>query len=141
MNGKPNGNEPLFPGLKVPKPPEDLRSPVLSRARQAQGTGPRRDLWAQLWESRQARVAWAASILALAVCHLVLPVKDAAPAREPSTQARAGVDDHEELSVIADLPRLSFDARPLAASTRAPLTTDDDLDTAAPPTVSKENAS
>ena len=128
MNGKPNQNERRFPGLRVPEPPEDLRPQVLSRARQALERRPRRDLWARLWESRQARLAWGASVLALAVCHLVVPVGDAGPARQPSTLAWTGSDDHEELTVIADLPRLSFDARPLAASTRTPLETDDDLE-------------
>jgi len=128
MNRKPNGNEPLFPGLSVPEPPEDLRRQVLSRATQAQGTGPRRDLWARLWESRQARLAWGASVLALAVCHVVVPVGDAGPARQPSTLAWTGSDDHEELTVIADLPRLSFAARPLAASTRTPVEIEADLE-------------
>jgi hypothetical protein len=128
MNRKPNQNEPLFPGLSVPEPPEDLRPQVLSRTRQALERRPRRDLWARLWESRQARLAWGASVLALAVCHVVVPVGDAGPARQPSTLAWTGSDDHEELTVIADLPRLSFDARPLAASTGTPLETDDDLE-------------
>jgi hypothetical protein len=77
----------------------------------------------------------------LAVCHLVVPVGDAGPAREPSTLARTGSDDDEELADIVDLPRLSLEARPSAASTRTPGETEADLDTAAPPAVSEENAS
>jgi len=141
MNGKPNRNERLFPGLKVPEPPEDLRQQVLSRARQVPERGPRHDLWELIWDSRQARLAWAASVLALAVCHLVIPVGNAGPAREPSTLARTGSDDHEELTVIADLPRLSLDAWPIVGSTRTPGVSEDDLDTAAPPAESEENAS
>jgi hypothetical protein len=141
MNEKPNGNERPFPGLRVPEPPEDLRRQVMSRARQALEIGPRQDLWARIWESRQARLAWGASVLVLAVCHLVVPVGDAGPAREPSTLARTGSDDHEELADIVDLPRLSLEARPIAASTRTPGETEADLDTAAPPAVSEENAS
>jgi hypothetical protein len=141
MNSKPRGNEPLFPGLKVPGPPEDLRQQVLSRARQAAESGPRRELWARLWESRPVRLAWGASVLALVVCHVAIPVGDARPPKEAPTQAHASVDDHEDLAVIADLPKLSFDGRPSAVSTRAPLETDDDLGTGAPPTVSEENAS
>jgi hypothetical protein len=141
MNEKPNGNEPLFQGLSVPEPPKELRPQVLSRASQAQGKGPRRDPWARLWESRQVRLAWGASVLALVVGHLVIPAGDPGPAKQAPMQAQSGFDDHEELAGIADLPRLSFDSRPMAASTRIPVETVDDLDPAAPPTVSEENAS
>jgi hypothetical protein len=141
MNRKPNGNEPLFPEMKVPAPPGELRSQVLSRARQAAENGPRRDLWADLWESRQLRLAWGTAVLALVVCHLAVPVEDARPTKQAPTRAHANIDDHEDLAVIADLPKLSFDGRPRAVSTRAPLETDDDLGTAAPSTVSEENAS
>jgi len=130
MNKNPNGNEPLFPGLKVPEPPEDLRRQVLNRATQALGKGPRRDLWALVWESRQARLAWGASFLALAVCHLVVPVGETGPARESSTLARTGSDGHEELAVIGNLPRLSLDTRPMAASTRTPVEIEADLENA-----------
>ena len=73
MNQKPSGNEPLLPGLRVPEPPDDLRRQVLARAGQALGRDPRHDLWARLWENRRARLAWAASVLALVVGHLVAP--------------------------------------------------------------------
>jgi len=141
MNGKSNRNEPPFPGLKVPEPPEELRLQVLSNARQAQERGPRHDLWARIWESPQVRLAWGASVLVLAVCHVVVPVGDAGPAKGPSMLARSGSDDHEELADIADLPRLYLDARPIAASGRTAEGAEADLDTAAPPAVSKENAS
>ena len=134
-------NKRLFPGLKVPEPPEDLRRQVLSRARQAPERGPRHDLWARIWESRPARLAWGASVLALAVCHFVVPVGDAGPAREQSTLARTGSDDHEEMTDIVDLPRLSLDARPIASSRRAPRETEADPETATPSLVSEENAS
>jgi hypothetical protein len=125
----------------VPEPPEELRRQVLSRAKQALEQGPRRDLWARIWESRQARLAWGVSVLALAVCHLVVPAGDGESAREPSRLARTGSADHEELAVIANLPRLSLDARPIAAATPTPAEAEVDLDTAAPPAVSEENAS
>ncbi len=110
-----------FRGLSVPEPPEDLRRQVLSRAKQALQEGLQQDVWERLWESRQARLAWSAAVLALAVCHLVLPGDDAGPAREPSTAARARSYGQEDLAGIMDLPRLSLDARPIADSTRAPV--------------------
>jgi hypothetical protein len=141
MNGKPDGSERLFPGLKVPEPPEDLRRHVLTRASQALDSRPRRDLWERIWESRPARLAWGGSVLALVICHFVVPVGDGGPAREPSTLARTGSDDQQELAVIADLPRLSLDARSIAASVRTPGETEADPDIAVPPAVPEENAS
>jgi len=135
MTQKQNGDEPLLPGLRVPEPPADLRRQVLTRAGQALGREPRVDLWARLWESRQARLAWAASVLALVVGHLVTPTGDAGTAAaDRSMLAQSGTPDtHEELADIADLPRLSLDGRPMAA----PI----DLDGAAPPALPEENAS
>jgi hypothetical protein len=141
MNGKPDGSERLFPGLRVPEPPEDLRRRVLTCASQAMERGPRRDLWERIWESRPARLAWGGSVLALAICHLVVPAGDGGPAREPSTLSRTGSDEQRELAVIADLPRLSLDARSIAASVRTPGETEVDIDAAVPPSVSEENAS
>jgi hypothetical protein len=106
-------NKRPFPGLSVPEPPEDLRDQVLRRAKQALDKGPRHDLWARIWESRQARLAWAVSVLALAVGHITIPVGDAGPAMEPSTLARTGSDYSEELADISNLPRLSLDALPI----------------------------
>jgi len=141
MNKKSNRNERLFPGLKVPEPPEELRRQVLSRATQALEREPRHDFWTRVWESPQVRLAWGASVLGLAVCHVVVPVGDAGPAQEPSALARTGSDDHQELADIADLPRLHLDARPIAASARTAEGAEADLDTAAPPAVTEENAS
>ena len=134
MNQKPNGNEPLLPGLQVPEPPDDLRRQVLTRAGEALDEEPRHDLWARLWENRQARLAWAASVLALVVGHLVASTgDDRTAATERSTLAQTETDAYEELADIADLPRLSLDGRPSAA----PI----DLDGAAPPALPEENAS
>jgi hypothetical protein len=141
MNGKPDGNERLFQGLKVPQAPEDLRRQVLSRARQTPERAARHDMWSRIWENRPVRLAWGTTVLALAVCHFVVPVGDTGPTREPSSLARTAFHDDEELAVIADLPKLSLDARPIAASTRTVEEAEADLDTAAPPAVSKENAS
>lgn len=134
MNQKPNGNEPLLPGLQVPEPPDDLRRQVLTRAGEALDREPRHDLCTRLWENRQARLAWAASVLALVVGHLVAPTGDGrAATAEHSTLAQTETDAYEELADIADLPRLSLDGRPSAA----PI----DLDGAAPPALPEENAS
>jgi hypothetical protein len=115
-----SANKDPFPEMRVPEPPEDLRDQALSRARQAMERGPRHDLWTSVWESRQARLAWGASILALAVGHLAVPPGDPGRAMEPSALARIESDYREELADITNLPRLSLDARSITDSIRAP---------------------
>lgn len=145
MKPEPNGKEPLFPGLEVPGPPDDLRRQVLDRATNAMGAEPRRDPWARLWESRPARLAWAASILALVAGHVLLPTGNGtapqgtrlargdSPARVQAKATRTDGDYRDELSAIADLPKLSLEGRPMAAPV--------DLDGAGRTVPAKENAS
>jgi hypothetical protein len=145
MKRKPNDKDPLFPGLQVPGPTDDLRRQVLERATQSMGSKPRRDRWVRLWESKTARLAWAALVLALVVGHLLLPAggggspprvrlaQDTPPARAGATAGRTDVGYRDELSVIADLPKLSLEGRPMTA----PVV----LDAASPTPPSKENAS
>jgi hypothetical protein len=159
MNEKPDGNERSLRGLKVPGPPEELRQQVLKRARQALENEPRHDLWARIWDSREARLAWAASVLVLAVCHFALPwgaggpagagdrasvtghPGAAGPVRGRSAIAWTSPGDFGELSVIIDLPRLIFDDRTIAGSAPVLREAEQDLDSAAPPAKSEENAS
>jgi hypothetical protein len=142
MTKNPHEQDPLFSGLRVPGPPDGLRRQVLDRATQALGQEPAHDRWARLWESRPARLAWAASILALAVGHLLLPAgasqgarlaQGAPPASAPATAVRTDAGQDDELSVIADLPKLSLEGRPMAAPA--------DLDATSPTAQSEENAS
>jgi hypothetical protein len=109
-------NKSPFTDLKVPQPPDDLRAQVLSRAREAMEQGPRQDLWSRIWESRQLRLAWGMSVIALAVCHIVIP----GPAGEPSTLSRNQSDGQDELEAITDLPRISLDVLPAFVATRPP---------------------
>jgi hypothetical protein len=105
-----NESKDPFPGLRVPKPPEVLRGRVFSKARAALQNESRRDLWARIWESRQARLAWGTSILALAVGHFMVPAGETGPATEPSKLASTESHYSEELADISNLPRLSLDA-------------------------------
>jgi hypothetical protein len=82
--------------------------------------GPRRDLWTQLWESRQARLLWSVSVLVLAIGHLAVPRGAPGRTAEPPRMARAESDYHEDLADISNLPRLSLDARPIADTIRDP---------------------
>jgi hypothetical protein len=141
MTKTPNGNERLFSGLRVPEPPGDLRRQVLSRAGQTRENGAGADPWARIWESGWTRLAWAASVLVLVVCHLLLPGGDTERARERSTLAQTDSGDRDELAAIVSLPRLSLDAQPVAASIRNLRESESDPDAAAPAAVSEENAS
>jgi len=113
-------NKSLFPGLRVPGPPKDLRRQVLNRARQAMENGPRHDFWSRIWENRQVRLAWGVSVLALVVSNLVLPVGDAGPPRRTSTLVQTEADEHEELAAITNLPKVSLDVLPVFAATGRP---------------------
>ena len=95
---------------------------------------------ARLWESRQARLAWAASVLALAVGHLLLPGAERRPAPEVAAAPGAAVSA-EELAGIADLPRISLEGRPMAAAVRTRDESELDLDGPADAARSEENAS
>jgi hypothetical protein len=129
-----------FPGMRVPEPPEELRRRVLRRARRALESGPARDRWTFIWESRPARLAWGTSVLALVLCHLVVPFDGAVPGAEPSTLALTEPEDHEDLAAIADLPIISLDAMPDTV-TQALEETETTPEGSAPVVESQENVS
>jgi len=103
-------------GLAPPAAPPELREKVLAAARAALLEPPRRpDAWARLWESRAARLAWAASVLLLLGGHALVPRPHAG---RPAALAARGAD--AEIAAIGRLPRLDLDARPLRAEARPP---------------------
>jgi hypothetical protein len=100
---------PPFPGLEVPGPPAALRESVLGKARQALARAPGLDPWTRLWESRVARLAWAACVVGLLAAHLAIgPVRKTRGDRSPvALQVRPAADD--EVNQLARLPRLRLD--------------------------------
>lgn len=105
-------------GLAPPAAPPELREKVLAAARAALLEPPRRpDAWARLWESRAARLAWAASVLLLLGGHALVPRPHAG---RPAALAARGAD--AEIAAIGRLPRLDLDARPLRAEAGPPAT-------------------
>ena len=103
-------------GLAPPAAPPELREKVLAAARAALLEPPRRpDVWARLWESRAARLAWAASVLLLLGGHALVPRPHAG---RPAALAARGAD--AEIAAIGRLPRLDLDARPLRAEAGPP---------------------
>jgi hypothetical protein len=145
MSRKSSDKDSVFDRLRVPGPPDDLRRRTLDRATRALGgTGRERDGWTRLWESRPARLVWAASVLALTLGHFILPIgggspsnagsRSAAPAPGPTPMtATRDAPEPDELAAIADLPKLSLEGRPVTASAES----DVDASTVPP----EENAS
>ena len=93
----------LFHGLEPPVPPATLRADALAAAAAALAAPPRPDVWARLLASRTARVAWAASVAALAAANVLLSRRTPPPL--PAASAAPGRPD-AELAAIARLPRL-----------------------------------
>ncbi|MEO8055054.1 MAG: hypothetical protein ABI768_07865 [Acidobacteriota bacterium] len=92
----------LFRGLEPPVLPPRLRENALAAGRAALAAPPRPDVWARTLASRAARVAWAASVAALAAANVLLSRK--APPSAPVAVAPGRPD--AEVAAIARLPRI-----------------------------------
>ena len=99
--------EDLFPpGLEPPSPPPDLRSRVLEAASRAFDAPRTADPWARALRSPALRLAWAASIAALAASHLLLPPR----------RTRTEDPQPPEIRQLARLPRIDSHALPAEGS-------------------------
>jgi len=103
MNDRPD----LLPAeLVPPSPPPELRRRTLTAARAVLREGRAPDLWHRLWTSRPARLAWAATVAALLIGHLVVAEGPRRSPAEPAlTAALATV--RGELAEVAELGRLT----------------------------------
>jgi|NGEPerStandDraft_6_1074524.scaffolds.fasta_scaffold407908_1 hypothetical protein len=95
--------DPLLRGFEPPAVPARLREDTLAAARAALAAAPRRDPWARLATSPAARLAWAASVAALAAAHVLLP-RDGHVEAPPGSATVARPDP--ELATIVRLPRI-----------------------------------
>lgn len=122
--------ERLFAGLEPASPPTGTRDRALAAARAAEvGAVVAEDRWTRLWQSRPARLAWAATVVALLLAHAVLSIAGAVHGGRPALPAPvAGLsEDEPALAVIAELPPLRLGllpvidpfGRPAAATTDA----------------------
>jgi hypothetical protein len=101
--------DPLVRDFEPPAVPARLREDALAAARAALSAPPLRDPWARLLASPAARLAWAASVAALAAAHVLLPRNG----RPEGTGAAASFSRPDpELASIARLPRIDEHALP-----------------------------
>lgn len=110
-------------GLAPPAAPPELREKVLAAARAALlEPPPSPDAWSRLWESRVARLAWAAAVLLLLGGHALVSRshEDRTPAPTSTALADATRSTDAEIAAIGRLPRLDLDARPLSAEPPLP---------------------
>ena len=108
--------DPLLRGFELPAVPARLRDEALAAARAAFGAAPRRDPWARLLASPAARLAWAASVAALAAAHVLFPrhVRPEGPAAATNVSR-----PDPELASIARLPRIDEKALPAPEGDRS----------------------
>ncbi|HSB63798.1 MAG TPA: hypothetical protein VLJ18_06505 [Thermoanaerobaculia bacterium] len=109
-------DDPLFRGLEPPAVPAHLKEDALAAARAALAAAPRRDPWARLLASPAARLAWAASVAALAAAHVLLP--RAGRPEAPAAAAKFTRPD-PELASITRLPRIDEHALPAPEGDRS----------------------
>ena len=99
-----------FPELLAPpQAPPELRHRVIAAAREAVDGAQAPDHWMRIWESRPARLAWAASIGALLFGHLVIGGSVSAGPAEPAFPLAAAAVSNDELSEIIGLQRMTVD--------------------------------
>jgi len=99
--------EPRFSHLEPPAPPPELRGRVLTAARAALTDGCAPDIWVRLWTSRPARLAWAATVLGLAIGHLAISGRDPRSPTETAVPVASIIVNHGELAEVAELVRLT----------------------------------
>jgi len=109
-------DDPLLRGFEPPAVPARLREDVLAAARAALAAAPLQDPWARLAASPAARLAWAVSVAALAVAHVLLP-RNGRP--EGSGAAASSSRPDPELASIARLPRIDEHALPAPEGDRS----------------------
>jgi hypothetical protein len=109
--------ERLLATLEPPRPPEELRARVLSRARAALAAPAPRGLCTRLFESRPLRLGWGAAVALLVAGHVVVSI-----ARRPESIARSAGPralpprGDGDLASVVRLPRIDGGARPLAGA-------------------------
>ena len=102
----------LIEGLEPPRAPTDLRTRVLTAARDHTGKTSS-DRWSRIWNHRGIRLAWAATVVLLLAGHaIVAPRKGAVFTRvNPVLVAETSVD--EQFADILRPVRISANVQPI----------------------------
>lgn len=109
-------DDPLLRDFEPPAVPARLREDAIAAARAALAAPPNQDPWARLLASPVARLAWAASVAALAAAHVLLPRNARPPAPYATLSAEA---PDPEIASIARLPRIDERALPTPEGDRS----------------------
>lgn len=98
----------LLDRVELPPPPAELEARSLAAARTAMARTPARtDLWTRMWESRAARLAWAAAVAGLVLGHVALSLPNRpSAARSGPPMLLAGTAPDAELAEATQLLRL-----------------------------------
>jgi hypothetical protein len=112
----------LLDRVEPPPPPDDLEARSLAAARTAMARTPARTvLWTRLWESRAARLAWAAAVAGLVLGHVVLSLPNRQAAARPGPpMLLAGTATDAELIEATQLLRLRSGRLPQLDTAIAP---------------------
>lgn len=100
---------PLTGAFTPPEPSPGLRERSLTAARESMGRTGAPDIWTRIWGNRGVRLAWAASVGCLLFGHVVM---NDHVRTEPASHAMplaAVVEADDELTDVADLPRMTAD--------------------------------
>jgi hypothetical protein len=100
----------LMSGKMVPPGPSpELKGRVVATAREAMNRTGEPDVWMWIWESRPARIVWAASIGVLIFCHLAIGGPVSARPAKPAIPLAAAAGSNDELAEIIGLQRMTVD--------------------------------
>jgi len=104
----------LLDRVEPPAPPPDLEARSLAAARTAMARTPARtDLWSRVWESRAARLGWAAAVAGLVLGHVILSLPDRPAVHRPAAPLMLpGPAPDPELAEATTLPPLRSDRLP-----------------------------
>jgi len=102
----------LVEGMDTPPPPPELRDRALAAVAMPWGES-RSDVWTRLRSSTAVQLAWAASVIALLIGHLVLslPSRRLPQPRQPVLVV-AGAAAGSELAGLVDLPLVAGEYTP-----------------------------
>lgn len=114
--------------LAPPGPPSGLRTPTLEAARAAMGNARRPDIWARLWNSRPARLAWVVSVAVIAFGHLMIGDGGPSTPANRAVPVTAVAEMRNELAEVAALPRLAVRMPGFEIARSKPNSQSDDTD-------------